>query len=60
LSLEILELVGVDVVKSGGRQHRGAAVAERNGPSGVEEQGTFIVGSSRNLGDPVVSVDESG
>jgi hypothetical protein len=35
-------------------------VAERNGPSGVEEQGTFIVGSSRNLGDPVVSVDESG
>ena len=27
-------------------------------PAGVEEQGTFIVGSSRNLGGPVVSVDE--
>jgi hypothetical protein len=50
-------MVGVDVVKSGGRQHRGAAVAERNGPSGVEEQSTFIVGSSRNLGGPAVSVN---
>jgi hypothetical protein len=35
-------------------------VAERNGPAGVEEQGTFIVGFSRNLGGPVVSVNESG
>jgi hypothetical protein len=35
-------------------------VAERNGPSGVEEQGTFIVGSSRNLGGPVASANESG
>jgi len=33
-------------------------VAERNGPAGVEEHGTFTVGSSRNLGGPVVSVDE--
>jgi hypothetical protein len=37
-----------------------AVVAERRGPAGVEEQGTFIVGSSRNLGGPVVSVNESG
>jgi hypothetical protein len=36
------------------------AVAERKGPAGVAEQGTFIVGSSRNLGDPVVSVEETG
>ena len=35
-------------------------MAERNGPAGVEEQGTFIVGFSRNLGAPVVSVNESG
>jgi hypothetical protein len=35
-------------------------VAERRGPAGVEEQGTFIVGFSRNLGGPVASVDESG
>jgi hypothetical protein len=56
----MLEIVGVDVVKCGGRQHRSAAVAERNGPAGVEEQGTFTVGSSRNLGGPVVSVNEAG
>ena len=31
-------------------------MAERRGPAGVEEQGTFIVGSSRNLGGPVASV----
>jgi hypothetical protein len=30
---------------------------KRRGPAGVEEQGTFIVGSSRNLGDPVVSAN---
>jgi len=35
-------------------------VAERRGPAGVEEQGTFIVGFSRNLGGPVVSANESG
>ena len=35
-------------------------MAERGGPAGVEEQGTFIVGSSRNLGDPVASANESG
>jgi hypothetical protein len=35
------------------------AVVERNGPAGVEEQGTFILGSSRNLGDPVVSVERN-
>jgi hypothetical protein len=56
----MLEIVGVDVVKCGGRQHRSAAVAERNGPAGVEEQDTFTVGSSRNLGGPVVSVNEAG
>src|SRR6516162_7658652 len=56
----MLEIVGVDVVKCGGRQHRSVAVAERGGPTGVEEQGTFTVGSSRNLGGPVVSVNESG
>jgi hypothetical protein len=50
LSLEIDEIVGVDVVRNGGRQYRSAAVAERRGPAGVEEQGTFIVGFSRNLG----------
>ena len=33
-------------------------MAERRGPAGVEEQGTFIVGSSRNLGAPVASVDK--
>jgi hypothetical protein len=33
-------------------------VAERRGPAGVGEHGTFIVGSYRNLGGPVVSVDE--
>jgi len=43
----MLEIVGVDVVKCGGRQHRSVAVAERGGPTGVEEQGTFTVGSSR-------------
>ena len=43
-----------------GRQHRSAAVAERGGPAGVEEQGTFIVRSSRNLGGPVVSVERTG
>ena len=56
----MLGIVGVDVVKSGGRQHRGAVVAERNGLAGVGEQGTLIVGFSRNLGDPVVSANESG
>jgi hypothetical protein len=30
--------------RKGGRQHRSAVVAERRGPAGVEEQGTFIVG----------------
>jgi hypothetical protein len=35
-------------------------VAERNGPTGVEEQGTFIMGFSRNLGGPVTSANESG
>ena len=35
-------------------------MAERRGPAGVGEHGTFIVGSSRNLGGPVVSVDEAG
>ena len=38
----------------------GAVVVEHNGPAGVEEQGTFIVGFFRNLGGPVVSVDEPG
>jgi hypothetical protein len=33
-------------------------VAERRGPAGVGEHGMYIVGSFRNLGDPVVSVDE--
>ena len=33
-------------------------MAERNGPAGVEEQGTFILRSSRNLGGPVASVEE--
>jgi hypothetical protein len=36
------------------------AVAERRGLAGVEEQGTFIVGFSRNLGGPVASANESG
>jgi hypothetical protein len=36
----------------------GAVVVEHNGPAGVEEQGTFILGFSRNLGGPVVSVYE--
>jgi len=36
------------------------AVAERNGPPGSESNGTFTLGSSRNLGDPVVSVNKSG
>src|SRR5215831_11735114 len=56
----MVEVAGVDVVKTGGRQHRSAAVAEREGPAGVEEQGTFIVGSSRNLGGPAASVNEAG
>ena len=38
----------------------GAVVVEHNGPAGVEEQGTFILGFSRNLGDPVASANESG
>ncbi len=33
-------------------------MAARNGPAGVEEQGTFTLRSSRNLGGPVASVDE--
>jgi hypothetical protein len=32
-------------------------VAERRGPTGVGEHGTYIMGSSRNLGGPVVSVE---
>ena len=39
---------------------KGAVAVEHNGPAGVEEQGTFILGFSRNLGGPVVSVYESG
>jgi hypothetical protein len=35
-------------------------VAERRGPAGVKEQGTFIVGFSRNLGGPVASANASG
>ena len=38
----------------------GAVVVEHNGPAGVEEQGTFILGFSRNLGGPVISAYESG
>jgi hypothetical protein len=44
--------------RNGGRQQQSAVAAERRGPAGVEEQGTFIVGSSRNLGGPIASVDE--
>ena len=51
-------IVGVDVVHLAEDNTESAAVAERNGPAGVEEQGTFIVGFSRNLGGPVVSVEE--
>ena len=39
LSLEILLLAEVDTVLM--RQHRSAAVAERLGPAGVEEHGTY-------------------
>jgi hypothetical protein len=46
--------------REGGRQHRSAVVAEREDSAGVEEQGTFMMGSSRNLGGPVVSAAESG
>jgi hypothetical protein len=55
LSLEILRIAGVDVVQMAEGNIESAAVAERNGPAGVEEQGTVIVGSSRNLGGPIVS-----
>jgi hypothetical protein len=44
----------------GGRQHRSTVAAERKDSAGVEEQGTFIEGFFRNLGGPVVSIDESG
>ena len=44
----------------GGRQHQSAVAAERGDPTGVGEQGTFTARSSRNLGGPVVSVNESG
>ena len=30
--------------RNGGRQHQSAVAAERKGPAGVEEQGTFIAG----------------
>ena len=52
--------MGVDVVQMAEDNTESAAVAERNGPAGVEEQGTFILGFSRNLGGPVASVSESG
>ena len=53
-------IAGVDVVQMAEDNTESAAVAERKGPAGVEEQGTCILGFSRNLGGPVVSVSESG
>jgi hypothetical protein len=53
-------VVGVDVVHLAEDNTESAAVAERNGPAGVEEQGTLTLGFSRNLGGPVASVNESG
>jgi hypothetical protein len=52
--------VGVDVVHLAEDNTESVAVAERNGPAGVEEQGTLTLGFSRNLGGPVASVSESG
>ena len=60
MSLEMFGNRGSRRRPNGGRQNRSAAVAERRGPAGVKEQGTFIVGFSRNLGGPVVSVEETG
>ena len=50
--------MGVDVVHLAEDNTESAAAAERRGPAGVEEQGTFTGGFSRNLGGPTASVDE--
>ena len=60
MSLEIEEIAGVDVVLKAEDNTEGAVVAEHNGPAGVEEQGTFTVGSSRNLGGPVAPANQAG
>jgi hypothetical protein len=51
-------VVGADAVTEGGRQHRGAEMAWRQGPTGVEEQGMSAMGFPRNLRGPVVSARE--
>lgn len=38
------------------RQHESAAMAWRNRPTGVQEQGARAMGSSRNLGGPLISI----
>jgi len=53
-------LAGADAVRRAEGDIEARQVAERRGPAGVGEHGTFIVGSSRNLGGPVVSVEVTG
>ena len=60
MSPEITVLAGADVVSLAEGNIDARQLVERKGPAGVEEQGTFIVGFFRNLGGPVVSVDEPG
>jgi len=60
LSPEITVLAGADAVSLAEGNIDARQLVERRGPAGVEEQGTFIVGFFRNLGGPVVSVDEPG
>ena len=40
------------------RQHESAAMAWRDRPTGVCEQGTRAQGLSRNLGDPLISIQD--
>ncbi len=46
--------------RESGRRYQSAVVAERRDSAGVGEHGTFIMGSCRNLGDPVGSVALNG
>ena len=60
MSPEIMVLAGADAVSLAEGNIDARQLVERRSPAGVGEQGTFIVGSSRNLGGPIVSVEETG
>ena len=54
-------IVGADVVSIAPAAPNSHYGKREQGPTGVEEQGAPIMGSLRNLGEPVISVEaESG